>query len=104
MGIVYRLSPQKNTMGIAKLAVPEQYRRFGFGRQLIAWSVQYAKALKDIHILSLCSLPKAVNFYRRLGFKKIREITEASEDDSLIPGQIHMELKTGRAAKLRCRR
>eukprot|EP00928_Gymnodinium_smaydae_P048003 TRINITY_DN32052_c0_g1_i1.p1 TRINITY_DN32052_c0_g1~~TRINITY_DN32052_c0_g1_i1.p1 ORF type:complete len:298 (-),score=43.24 TRINITY_DN32052_c0_g1_i1:404-1243(-) len=83
-------------LSIAKLAVPETYRRRGFGRVMIQWAVQHAKSLRDIRCVCLSSLAEAVPFYQRLGFKRIFDITAKNkeEDDELIPGQVYMELRT----------
>eukprot|EP00747_Dinoflagellata_sp_TGD_P030244 gnl/TRDRNA2_/TRDRNA2_134495_c0_seq2.p1 gnl/TRDRNA2_/TRDRNA2_134495_c0~~gnl/TRDRNA2_/TRDRNA2_134495_c0_seq2.p1 ORF type:complete len:376 (+),score=94.26 gnl/TRDRNA2_/TRDRNA2_134495_c0_seq2:145-1272(+) len=94
--IVFRIKPQLHCVSVAKIAVPEAYRKRGFGRRLVKWAIDYTKALPDINHCSLASLPEAVNFYKRLGFKKMHEITAktAEEEEDLFPGQIYMELRT----------
>merc|ERR1719171_3211123 len=87
------MMPQKRCMSIAKVAVPEMYRRCGFGRELMSWAMLYAKTNKEVEMLSLSSLPEAISFYQRIGFKKLHEIKERCEDDNLVPGQFYMEYR-----------
>lgn len=96
--IVWKMMPQRGCMSIAKVAVPEAYRGWGFGRELMSWATQYAKTNKEVEMLSLSSLPKAISFYQRIGFKKLHEIKEKSEDENLVPGQFYMEFRVRKGA------
>lgn len=93
--VVYRLKPNLHVLSVAKLAVPQVYRRRGYGRQLISWAIQYVKKLPEISCVSLASLPEAVPFYQRLGFRKLHVITDTTEGhEDYIPGQVYMEFPT----------
>eukprot|EP00747_Dinoflagellata_sp_TGD_P180863 gnl/TRDRNA2_/TRDRNA2_34026_c0_seq1.p1 gnl/TRDRNA2_/TRDRNA2_34026_c0~~gnl/TRDRNA2_/TRDRNA2_34026_c0_seq1.p1 ORF type:complete len:331 (+),score=62.77 gnl/TRDRNA2_/TRDRNA2_34026_c0_seq1:56-1048(+) len=93
--IVFRLKPALGCVSVAKIAVPEVYRRRGYGRRLVQWVIDFTKGLSEINCVGLAALPEAVPFYRRLGFKSSHEITakDCEEDEDLFPGQIYMELK-----------
>lgn len=96
--IVYRLRPDYQCLSVAKIAVPEEHRSCGFGRYLMDWIVKYAQKQGNLMYLSLSSLPDAVKFYQRFGFKSVN-VTAIQEDDSeLIEGQVYMEyqLKGGK--------
>lgn len=84
---------------MAKLAVPEQHRRRGFGRLLMLWAQKQARENMQISSISLSALPEAVKFYQRLGFKKLHEITSKDDELALFPGQVYMELSTRRGKK-----
>jgi len=91
--IVFKLKTHLHCLSVAKLAVPECFRRRGYGRVLVLAIVQHAKLLNEINCIGLAALPDAVTFYQRLGFKRMHEITakDAAEDSDLFPGQIYME-------------
>jgi len=94
--IVFKLRVDHQVLSISKLAVPEDHRRRGYGRDMIMWAAQFAKSRKekDISCISLSSLPTSVKFYQRLNFKYIFEITakHQQDDDELVEGQVYMEL------------
>jgi len=100
--IVFRLKTVVGCLSIAKLAVPESFRRRGYGRQLVQWSVDWAKTQPDIKSVALSSLAGAVTFYQRLGFKKLHEITakdKTDDDDPYFPGQMYMECRIRRGGR-----
>lgn len=96
--IVYKHKPEMGVFSVAKIAVPGELRRHGFGRQLMSWALQTAKKDPQIGCISLSSLPQAVTFYQRLGFKRLHEIT-AKDENALFPGQVYMEQKIRRNKK-----
>lgn len=100
--LVFRLKPDLSmpVLSVSKLAVPEAFRRRGYGRKLTIWATQYAKTLPMIQCIGLSSLPDAVTFYQHLGFRRMHVIKAkedvAEQDDDLIPGQVYMEFKIKR--------
>jgi len=91
--IVYRLKSDLHILSVAKLAVAEACRRRGYGRQLVLWAVHHVKQMPDIWRIGLASLAESVPFYQHIGFRRIHVITSKSEEDSLFPGQVYMELR-----------
>lgn len=103
--VIYRLKPDVRALSVYKLAVPEQYRRHGYGKLLMLGLVQQAKQLPEIDRVSLASLAGAISFYQRLGFKKLHTITEKDATDTAFPGQVYMELRTkGGAPASKCKK
>lgn len=96
--IVYRLRPDYQCLSVAKIAVPEEHRSRGFGRYLMDWVVKYAQKQGNLLYLSLSSLPDAVKFYQRFGFKSVNVSAIQEDDSELIEGQVYMEyqLKGGK--------
>lgn len=96
--IVYRLRPDYQCLSVAKIAVPEEHRSRGFGRYLMDWVVKYAQKQGNLLYLSLSSLPDAVKFYQRFGFKSVNVSAIREDDCELIEGQVYMEyqLKAGK--------
>eukprot|EP00931_Biecheleriopsis_adriatica_P032821 TRINITY_DN19103_c0_g3_i1.p1 TRINITY_DN19103_c0_g3~~TRINITY_DN19103_c0_g3_i1.p1 ORF type:complete len:255 (+),score=62.69 TRINITY_DN19103_c0_g3_i1:55-819(+) len=92
--VVYRLKPEVKALSVSKLAVPDRYRRRGYGRIMMQGLVQQAKQLPEIETVSLSSLPDAITFYQRLGFKRLHVITAKDATDTFFPGQVYMELRT----------
>eukprot|EP00930_Biecheleria_cincta_P030480 TRINITY_DN21113_c0_g1_i1.p1 TRINITY_DN21113_c0_g1~~TRINITY_DN21113_c0_g1_i1.p1 ORF type:complete len:243 (-),score=55.88 TRINITY_DN21113_c0_g1_i1:385-1113(-) len=92
--VIYRLKPDVRSLSVYKLAVPEQYRRHGYGKLLMLELAQQAKQTPDIDRVSLASLAGAISFYQRLGFKRLHTITEKDATDTAFPGQVYMELRT----------
>eukprot|EP00933_Yihiella_yeosuensis_P064110 TRINITY_DN67449_c0_g1_i1.p1 TRINITY_DN67449_c0_g1~~TRINITY_DN67449_c0_g1_i1.p1 ORF type:complete len:259 (+),score=60.05 TRINITY_DN67449_c0_g1_i1:68-844(+) len=92
--VVYRLRPEVRALAIAKLAVPDRFRRRGFARMLMQDLMQTAKKMPEIDCVSLASLPLAITFYQRLGFKKLHTITAKDDASCAFPGQVYMEFKT----------
>ncbi|CAE7518029.1 ppsC [Symbiodinium sp. CCMP2592] len=68
--IVWRIKPERNMLIVSQLAVPEQFRRHGFGKMLVELLIAEAKRLPQVYTVSLSSLPGSVKFYKRLGFKQ----------------------------------
>jgi ribosomal protein S18 acetylase RimI-like enzyme len=59
------------TLEIEKLAVCEDYRNKGFGKQLIAAAIEEAKIRKCSYISLNTFSFQAPEFYEKLGFEKI---------------------------------
>merc|ERR1740121_2140996 len=77
-------------LSIAHIAVPAEFRGQGFGKMIMEDLMKAAKKQGDVYDVCLSSLPTAVKFYQRLGFKAIRDLKMKSEDD-LVEGQVYME-------------
>mmetsp|Transcript_27499 Transcript_27499/g.51539 ORF Transcript_27499/g.51539 Transcript_27499/m.51539 type:complete len:223 (+) Transcript_27499:56-724(+) len=89
--IVWRIKPERNMLIVSQLAVPEQYRRHGFGKMLVQILIAEAKRLPQIYTVSLSSLPDSVRFYKRLGFKQVQRLPDV---EGKKEGQVFMQLKT----------
>eukprot|EP00929_Paragymnodinium_shiwhaense_P043399 TRINITY_DN22316_c0_g1_i1.p1 TRINITY_DN22316_c0_g1~~TRINITY_DN22316_c0_g1_i1.p1 ORF type:complete len:409 (+),score=129.72 TRINITY_DN22316_c0_g1_i1:307-1533(+) len=90
--MVFRIRPDFGCMSIAKIAVPEENRGKGFGKYLMEWCVKQAQQTGTLQYLSLSSLPEAVKFYQKFGFKSV-QVDVKDPDDDLIEGQVYMEYR-----------
>merc|ERR1712176_40513 len=101
--IVYRLRPELQSLSIAKLAIVPEHRRQGHGCRLIDWCVRLARRQPNVAFISLSSLPEAVRFYQRLGFRKfeVKHLDQnCGPDEDLVEGQVYMEKNIkGRAGR-----
>lgn len=105
--MVYRLKPDQHCLTISKLAVPDVHRRRGYGQKLIDWAVGYGRSIQEMHFIGLSSLATAVNFYKRLGFKAVFNLTakdgDLIADDEYFPGQVYMQLRIRKGQQQRIR-
>jgi predicted GNAT family N-acyltransferase len=89
---VYKLKSQSGILALGKLAVPEYLRGLGFGSMLIKELLKVGKSVPALDTLALSSLPGAIAFYQRLGFKKHAGALRADDDDTVyIEGQVYMD-------------
>ncbi|KAF4677169.1 Unconventional myosin-Ig [Perkinsus chesapeaki] len=93
--IVYKFVNDRRAFSIAKLAVPKTMRGKGMGTFVMKWVKDSCKANPNVDIVTLSSLPAAIKFYKKLGFKKIYMITQNDPDEELVEGQAYMELNVG---------
>lgn len=93
--ITVKVNPTLKCLSIRNVAVPPTARRHGHGRKLVRWAITHARQLPEVHVVSLFSLPDAIEFYQRLGFrkKKMADSGDLDEDVSYVPGQIFMEYR-----------
>lgn len=97
--IVYRLRPELQCLSIAKMAVVPEHRRKGYGARLIESCVNLSQRRPEICFLALSSLPEAVTFYQRLGFRR-REVQGPLMREDVVEGQVYMEKSVkGRAGR-----
>lgn len=91
MGVVAlcRMEAGEYDYELAKLAVDPEARGFGIGETICRAAIERAKSLgaKKIFLESNTLLKPAVNLYRKLGFKELKEYHPAYER-----GDIQMEL------------
>jgi len=103
--VIYRLRPELESVSIAKLAVMPEFRRQGHGCRLVEWCVHLARRAPGISRIALSSLPEAVCFYQRLGFRKYDVNLDQScgPNEDLVEGQVYMEksVRGGRGARRR---
>lgn len=83
----------KGALSIAKLAVPSEFRGSGFGRLIMDDVMKSAKKQGEAYEVCLSSLPTAIKFYQRLGFKAFTGLKIDSGSDDLVEGQVYMEKK-----------
>jgi ribosomal protein S18 acetylase RimI-like enzyme len=96
---VYKLKPGTGTLAIAKLAVPSCYRGLGFGTAIVKEMIRVGKA-NALESVALSSLPEAIAFYTRLGFKKHDGVVlPAEEGQQYVEGQVFMDFRLRKAAK-----
>lgn len=71
---------------IAELAVAEKYERIGVGTNLVQLAILAASDLREnllgIRYVVLCADPKAVGFYEKLKFGRVRDVYEVLRDGS----------------------
>lgn len=60
---------------LESINIDSQFQKNGYGRLMVEYFKQRALA-KGYSELSLCSLPEAVGFYKRLGFKPIGQVAQ----------------------------
>lgn len=65
--IIYRVEGEALVVG--NLAVPKEQRRKGYGKKMIRHVIQWGKKNTQCNYCCLCSLPNAVKFYQRIGFR-----------------------------------
>lgn len=105
--LVYRLRPELESLSIAKLAIVPEHRQQGHGRRLIEWCVKSAKKQPQIAYISLSSLPEAVKFYNRIGFRAVdvnllnTDCCRCEADEELVEGQVYMEYRLKGRSKAR---
>merc|ERR1719272_193859 len=97
--LIYRIRPELESFSIAKLATVPEHRRQGHGRRFIEWCIKSAKKQSTISFISLSSLPEAVKFYQRLGFRAVNvdlekaACSECEPGEDLVEGQVYMEYR-----------
>eukprot|EP00746_Dinoflagellata_sp_MGD_P003071 gnl/MRDRNA2_/MRDRNA2_105986_c0_seq1.p1 gnl/MRDRNA2_/MRDRNA2_105986_c0~~gnl/MRDRNA2_/MRDRNA2_105986_c0_seq1.p1 ORF type:complete len:399 (-),score=123.13 gnl/MRDRNA2_/MRDRNA2_105986_c0_seq1:407-1603(-) len=96
--ISYRLFPELQCVSVAKLAVVPESRGLGHGSRIIDWIISHAKKQKELCFISLSSLPTAIKFYKKIGFREVKDIdldafpTPGPEED-YVAGQVYMEYR-----------
>mmetsp|Transcript_51398 Transcript_51398/g.109336 ORF Transcript_51398/g.109336 Transcript_51398/m.109336 type:complete len:173 (+) Transcript_51398:532-1050(+) len=85
----------KGALSINKIAVPSSFRGAGFGKKIMDEMIQSAKRLPGVYEVALSSLPTAVSFYQRLGFKAHWGLNFAKEE-GLVEGQVYMDKRIGK--------
>jgi ribosomal protein S18 acetylase RimI-like enzyme len=91
---VYKLQPTTGILSLAKLAVPSCYRGLGFGRTMVQELIRTGKSVQGLDTIALSSLPEAVAFYTRLGFKKHDGVELPAEDGQrYVEGQAYMDYR-----------
>merc|ERR1711924_411109 len=87
--ILYRFEPALGRLTIDRLAVPQEFRRRGYGERLVQWCAQQ----KGVSFLALASYASALRFYRALGFRQVKTWSEggkARPATVLAEGQVYM--------------
>merc|ERR1719262_2209786 len=79
--VVYRLKPEQQAFAIAKIAVVPEHRGQGHGGRLMDWCMRVAKKQPDINFITLSSLPEAIRFYKKLGFKEVQVSLKQDPDE-----------------------
>jgi ribosomal protein S18 acetylase RimI-like enzyme len=91
---VYKFKMQSGILALGKLAVPEYLRGLGFGSAMVKELLRVGRAVPALDTMALSSLPGAIAFYKRLGFKK-HEGALRMDDDTIgyIEGQVYMDYR-----------
>jgi ribosomal protein S18 acetylase RimI-like enzyme len=96
---VYKLKPTTGTLSVCKLAVPSCYRGLGFGTAMVKELTRLGRA-NQCESIALSSLPEAIAFYTRIGFKKFDGVVLPTEEgQTYVEGQVFMELRLRKAGK-----
>jgi ribosomal protein S18 acetylase RimI-like enzyme len=91
---VYKMQPTTGILSLAKLAVPSCYRGLGFGRTMVQELIRTGRSVQGLDTIALSSLPEAVAFYTRLGFKKHDGVELPAEDGQrYVEGQAYMDYR-----------
>jgi len=94
--IMYRLHPKKNVVGahmsISRLAIAPEFRRQGFAGQFMKWGMRQP----GVSFLAVTSLPKALDFYKAFGFRKVETwhtggTARPDEEPELGTNQVYLE-------------
>lgn len=92
--LVYKLHPNKKYLSVRRLAVSPALRRQGRARQLMNWCVR----VPCVNYLALTSIPRALDFYRSFGFRKVdtwHTGGTAHPDDEPTIDEVYMEYRPG---------
>merc|ERR1712226_1711905 len=81
--VVYRLKPELQAFSIAKVAIVPEHRGQGHGGRLMDWCMRFAKKQPGLAVVTLSSLPAAVRFYKKLGFKAVEVNLTREPDEEL---------------------
>jgi ribosomal protein S18 acetylase RimI-like enzyme len=87
---VYKLNLPLRVLSLGKIAVPDRLQGLGFGKCMLKELVQLARKT-PVDAICCSSLPGAIKFYERLGFKGSPEVGRSDPDGIFIPGQLFME-------------
>lgn len=93
--IMYRLHPKKNVaahMSISRLAIAPEFRRQGYAGQFMKWGMRQP----GVSFLAVTSLPKALDFYKAFGFRKVETwhtggTAQPDEEPELGSNQVYLE-------------
>lgn len=93
----YSYKRHMDCMSIAKVAVVPESRGCGLGLKIVQWAIGMARKQQGIKFVSLSSLPAAVKFYKKIGFKQVQVDfnkceNDLEEDENYVEGQVYMEL------------
>jgi len=88
---VYKVNTVLRVLSLGKIAVPNHLQGLGFGKSMMKALQQLAKKEADLDSMACSSLPGAVKFYQRLGFKGMPEVEKPDPDGVYIAGQLFME-------------
>lgn len=100
--VVYKIREDKQCLTISRLAVIPECRGQGLGTKLIEW----CQKQNGVSYIALASLPTALKFYRKLGFKKVATWSEGGQarpDMIIAEGHTYMELRALKKGKAKGR-
>jgi len=80
----------KGMLSVAKIAVALEFRGCGLGRHIMNELMKAAKKQGDVYEVCLSSLPEAIAFYKRLGFRTFEGLRATTQED-VVEGQVYME-------------
>lgn len=80
----------KGMLSVAKIAVAVEFRGCGMGRHIMNELMKAAKKQGNVYEVCLSSLPAAITFYTRLGFRAFEGLRGIAQED-MVEGQVYME-------------
>mmetsp|Transcript_68399 Transcript_68399/g.132076 ORF Transcript_68399/g.132076 Transcript_68399/m.132076 type:complete len:234 (+) Transcript_68399:76-777(+) len=80
----------KGILSVAKIAVAVEFRGCGLGRHIMNELMKAAKKQGNVYEVCLSSLPGAIAFYKRLGFRTYEGLRATAQED-VVEGQVYME-------------
>jgi len=80
----------KGILSVAKIAVAVEFRGCGLGRHIMNELMKAAKKQGNVYEVCLSSLPEAIAFYKRLGFRAYEGLRATTQED-VVEGQVYME-------------
>jgi len=80
----------KGMLSVAKISVAVEFRGCGLGRHIMNELMKAAKRQGDVYEVCLSSLPEAITFYKRLGFRTYEGLRATAQED-VVEGQVYME-------------
>jgi N-acetylglutamate synthase-like GNAT family acetyltransferase len=69
--VLWRIVPERHSFSVSKLAVADDIRGAGYGKLLVEWCKSKAQSVPGLTSVALVSLPDRVQFYQKMGFKKM---------------------------------
>lgn len=90
--VIFRL--EDSVVCVVQIAVADEHRGKGFGRQAVNWLIQYTENARCDSVV-LGSPLESVEFYEECGFERATASTQVLQGKDLAPGCLPMEYRRG---------